>query len=71
LRISHACQFWLAGSTKPRSNKESDLSCGWSALGPCGIGNRWSSAGTSGHGRRVSIAGHEPFTAPTSDGEGA
>jgi hypothetical protein len=71
LSISHACQFWLAGSTKPRSNKESDLSCGWSALGPCGIGNRWSSAGTSGHGRRVSIAGHEPFTAPTSDGEGA
>jgi Protein of unknown function (Hypoth_ymh) len=37
LSISHAYQFWLAGSTKPRSNKESDLSCGWSALGPCGI----------------------------------
>jgi hypothetical protein len=36
--------------------------CPWSALGPCGIGNRWSSAGMGGHDRLRRSAGQRTFT---------
>jgi Protein of unknown function (Hypoth_ymh) len=69
LSTSRACQFWPAGSTRPRSKERPDLSAARSALGPCGNGNRWSSASTSGQRRRISIAAQRPFTVSTSNGQ--
>jgi Protein of unknown function (Hypoth_ymh) len=55
LSTSRACQFWLAGSTRPRSKERPDLSCGSVRAGSV---RQWQPLVLGGHERSTSANQH-------------